>query len=356
MERENPGETVWTRRQFLAAAAVTPTVLGAASGDGFEADRKRFLDPATEFEVVRLTDSAYTSYLPPAYGRPLSKKGVTLVYCCDRAGTMQAFRMEIKTGVSKQLTNAKAIDPVSLNLLPDDRGICYFDEGTLFSLPFHTLKPRAVYESPEGWQHMGGFSVAEDGMYAAVVEKLGQFFRALGRVLVHAVDDPGFGDDVFDRHARIQARVRILEDDLHLAPERPHIARRERHEVTAVVHDASEGRLHEAEDETTERALATAALADESHRLAAPDSNRNAVDSTEEFLAARKEASTHGKILADPFGGDERARAIEARRLGAARHERGVALGRLGVGLLAPEFRTPLSLRSLVELGHLTLS
>ena len=171
MRREHPGDSVWTRRQFLAAAAVSPVVLTAASGDGFEADRKRFLDPATDFEVVRLTDSSYTSHLPPAYGRPLSRKGATLLFSSDRAGTMQAFRMEIKTGVSKQLTNATAIDPMSLNMLPDDRGMCYFDERTLFSLPFNTLKPRAVYETPEGWEHAGGFTVAEDGMYATVVEK-----------------------------------------------------------------------------------------------------------------------------------------------------------------------------------------
>ncbi len=177
MRREKPGDSVWTRRHFLGAAAAGPVALQAASGDGFEADRKRFLDPTTDFEVVRLTDSSYTSYLPPAYGRPLSKKGVTLVYSSDRAGSMQAFRMEIKTGVSRQLTNAKAIDPASLNMLPDDRGMCYFDERTLYSLPFHTLKPRAVYDTPEDWQHAGGITVAEDGMYAIVVEKRGDRSR-----------------------------------------------------------------------------------------------------------------------------------------------------------------------------------
>lgn len=173
MRREKPGDSAWTRRLFLASAAMAPAALAAASGDGFEADRKRFLDPATEFEVVRLTDSSYTSYLPPAYGRPLSKKGVTLLFSSDRAGTMQAFRMEVKTGVSKQLTNAKSIDPASLNMLPDDRGMCYFDEGTLYSLPFNTLKPRSVYETPVGWEHTGGFAVAEDGMYATAIEKRG---------------------------------------------------------------------------------------------------------------------------------------------------------------------------------------
>lgn len=170
MTREDHGGCVWTRRRFFAAAA-SPVVLNAASGDGFEADRKRFLDPTTEFEVVRLTDTAYSSYLPASFGRPLSKKGVTLVYSSDRAGSMQAFRMEIKTGVSKQLTNAKAIDPAALNVLPDDRGMCYFDDRTLYSLPFNTLKPRAVYEVPDEWEHAGGFTVSEDGLYAALVEK-----------------------------------------------------------------------------------------------------------------------------------------------------------------------------------------
>lgn len=170
MLREDPRQSGCTRRRFAAVAAIGPVALGAASGDGFEADRKRFLDPATDFEVIRLTNSSYSSYLPSSFCRPLSKKGVTLVYSSDRAGSLQAFRMEIKTGVSKQLTNAKTIDPATLNILPDDRGMCYFDERTLFSLPFNTLKPHAVYEVPEGWDHAGGFTVSEDGLYAVVVE------------------------------------------------------------------------------------------------------------------------------------------------------------------------------------------
>jgi oligogalacturonide lyase len=173
MWREIPAGSEHSRRRFLAAAAGIPAALNAASGDGFEADRKRFSDPATEFEVVRLTDSSYTSFLPASFGRPLSKKGATLVYCCDRAGSMQAFRMEIKTGVSKELTNAAKIDPATVNILPDDRGICYFDGRTLFSLPFTNLKPRAIYTVPEGWEHIGGIAVAEDGLYAAVVEQRG---------------------------------------------------------------------------------------------------------------------------------------------------------------------------------------
>ena len=33
-----------------------------------------------------------------------------------------------------------------------------------------------------------------------------------------------FGDDLGDRHARAERAERILEDDLHVAPQRPHLA------------------------------------------------------------------------------------------------------------------------------------
>ncbi len=171
MGRERPGLGHWTRRGFFAASATFPSFLQAGSGDGFEADRKRFLDPTTEFEVIRLTDTSYSSYLPASFGRPLSKKGVTLVYASDRAGSLQAFRMEIKTGVSKQLSNATLLDAASLNILPDDRGVCFFDGPALVSVPFNSLKPRTVYEVPQGWEHAGGFTISEDGMYALAVEK-----------------------------------------------------------------------------------------------------------------------------------------------------------------------------------------
>ena len=47
----------------------------------------------------------------------------------------------------------------------------------------------------------------------------------LGGSRLRALDRVGRADDLPDRLARVQRRVRVLEDHLHLAAERPHLAR-----------------------------------------------------------------------------------------------------------------------------------
>src|SRR5215210_1937815 len=81
-----------------------------------------------------------------------------------------------------------------------------------------------------------------------------------------------------DRVARVQRRVRILEDHLHPAPERAQLALVERRDVLAVEGDPSGGRLVQAEDCAADGRLPAARLAHEPERLAALDVERDAVD------------------------------------------------------------------------------
>src|SRR5207244_12379624 len=112
------------------------------------------------------------------------------------------------------------------------------------------------------------------GAHSHLVEELldhSLFFAARRRELVNA---NRLADDLAHRHARVQARVRILKDDLHLPAERTHVRLREREDVPTVVDDAAERRLDETQDETAERALAATALAAETQRLAAAPAGR----------------------------------------------------------------------------------
>ena len=52
-----------------------------------------------------------------------------------------------------------------------------------------------------------------------------QLAHAALHVLLGLVDRERLADDLADALARVQRRVRVLEDDLHLAPQRPHAAR-----------------------------------------------------------------------------------------------------------------------------------
>jgi oligogalacturonide lyase len=165
-----------SRRRFLLsipAAAILKRTGSAAEigskGRHFPAATFRYADPSTEFPVTRLTDPAFTSILPACYNRPISKHNFML-YASNITGRFEAFRMDLKNGQSRQLTEAENLDPASLTLLADGHGFCYADGARLMESNLSSMHEREVYRLPAGLE-CGGLSVAEDGLYAAVVER-----------------------------------------------------------------------------------------------------------------------------------------------------------------------------------------
>jgi oligogalacturonide lyase len=138
-----------------------------AKGHTVPTEARRFADPATELEVVRLTDSAHTSVMAAPHLRSISRHMGFFLYSSDRSGTMQAWRMELKTGESRLLTSAEALDPSSLALSPDERGFYYFDGDSLKHSFFSGLHESGVYTFEQATGHTGGFALSDDGMYAA---------------------------------------------------------------------------------------------------------------------------------------------------------------------------------------------
>ncbi|HUI77851.1 MAG TPA: oligogalacturonate lyase family protein [Bryobacteraceae bacterium] len=172
---------VYSRRSllassFLAARALRSDVKGQKS-EVFESEWSRYNDAATEFLVYRLTDPAYASTLPATYNRVISRNSNLLLYCCDRNGSAQAFRMNLKSGETQQLTDRKGVDGVSLMLSPDNHSFCYFAERTLYQASLMNLKERAVYTIPEGWEAGSGWNISSDGAHATFVERRGEGSR-----------------------------------------------------------------------------------------------------------------------------------------------------------------------------------
>jgi oligogalacturonide lyase len=171
-----------TRRWFLSAAP--SACLAAAVGNAY-ADKIKpvpsayfhYKDPSTEFPVVRLTDPGSTSLLPAHYGRAVSRKGTFLLYASDIGGRMEAYRMEAKTGISRQLTEQEDLDPASLTLATDERTFCCVAGGKLLSVNMGNGKVREVYRIPEGFEHASGMSLAEDGLYVSLIERKASAFR-----------------------------------------------------------------------------------------------------------------------------------------------------------------------------------
>src|SRR5438876_11987221 len=103
-----------TRRFFFSGLAAARLIAASTKGTAFPPDTRRYPDPTTELEVFRLTDPAYSSMMPAYYDRAITRNSAVMLFCCDRDGSPQAFRLDLKTGQEKQLTQTKELDGSSL--------------------------------------------------------------------------------------------------------------------------------------------------------------------------------------------------------------------------------------------------
>lgn len=142
-----------SRRDFLALAAV-----GRLSGPEW----RHYPDPATELEVIRLTDPSFASGMTASHLRQFTRHGESLLYWSERYGNRQAFLLDLKNGGSKQLTDAAALDPASLSLSPDDRSFFFFDGPALKEAQLVNNRLREIHSVTEGAVRKG-FSIGADG-------------------------------------------------------------------------------------------------------------------------------------------------------------------------------------------------
>jgi oligogalacturonide lyase len=164
-----------TRRRFVASV----TGLSASAGACLAADKagtypseiKRYADEATEFNVFRLTDPVHQSWLPAPYSRAISKKTEFLIHSSDRSGSVQAYRLELKTGQSRVLTQATDLVTGSLTLAPDEHEFAYLAGQSFYMGRTNGVRAREVYRAEEGFQFGSGFSLSEDGLVAALIEE-----------------------------------------------------------------------------------------------------------------------------------------------------------------------------------------
>jgi oligogalacturonide lyase len=160
-----------SRRTFVASLAGAGACLGADQGRAFPSEAKRYADEATENFVVRLTDPAHQSWLPAAYNRPISHKSDFLIYASDRSGSVQAYRLDLKSGQSHALTGTPDLVAGSLSLAPDDHEYAYLAGRSLYMSHLSGGHTREVYRLEEGFNFGTGFSLSDDGLVSALVEE-----------------------------------------------------------------------------------------------------------------------------------------------------------------------------------------
>src|SRR5256714_7252578 len=113
-------------------------------------------------------------------------------------------------------------------------------------------------------------------------------------------------DDLTDPLPRIQRRVGILEDHLHLATERAELAPRQSRDVAAVEEDLPVGQVVEPDHTAGERRFPAPGLADETERLAASHLEADVVDRVHSGdLALEDDALPDREVLLDVLGGEE---------------------------------------------------
>jgi oligogalacturonide lyase len=129
----------------------------------------RYPDPATELDVVRLTNPAFSSGMTASHLRQFTRRGDWLLYWSDRyeadpdTGSRQAFLLDLKGGGSRQLTDAAALDPATLALSADDRSYFFFDGPSLKQAPLLTGAPiREIHAIPADAVR-AGFTIGSDG-------------------------------------------------------------------------------------------------------------------------------------------------------------------------------------------------
>ena len=154
----------------------------------------------------------------------------------------------------------------------------------------------------------------------------------MSRVLrsCHALGEESLADDVEDRHPRVERPERVLEDDLHPAPQRPHVVGVDVGELVAVEHDGAGGRRRQLEDGPAERGLAAAGLADEAEDLAGEDVEVDAVDRVHGADLLAQQPADDREVLLEPADREQRLHAHLARRDGRDGRRGGGTVGRGG--------------------------
>jgi oligogalacturonide lyase len=122
--------------------------------------QRRVKDPATEFELLRLTDPTVSNaVLPPSHIRSLFSRNNSLIYCSDESGSYQVYRMDLKSGQSRPLSSARELEATLVAPL-DERSVAYVASGVLEVTSGD--RPRQLHRLEPGWV-AAGLSVTADG-------------------------------------------------------------------------------------------------------------------------------------------------------------------------------------------------
>jgi hypothetical protein len=141
-------------------------VLEASKGQETPGAAKRFLDAATEFEVLRVTELEHNAWLPLPSNRCLTRRGDALVFASDRSGRAELYRHDFKANKDRQLTEVEGLDTNSFTLTAGDRAVVYCAGGKVYQTG--GARDRTVFELPEGFSERPRVAAGDDGVTLVV--------------------------------------------------------------------------------------------------------------------------------------------------------------------------------------------
>lgn len=179
----------WSRRSFFGCSllGVMPAGLQAqprAAGI-YLPEARRYADPATEFPVLRLTNPEISCHLPALTARAISRRSGFLLHASDRSGSLQVWRLDLKSLQGRLLTAAGQVHPRAISLTPDERSFLYFEGEVLKLAPLGGGKARDLWKTSRGRTPSGWLAVSDDGIAAVAGETDGKAHRLTNITLSH---------------------------------------------------------------------------------------------------------------------------------------------------------------------------
>lgn len=154
-----------TRRGILALVAAPWAAQGPAR------EWRKYLDPATEFEVLLLTDPQFESLYPGPPAIAVDRRSRRLLYSSRRNGQWQPWVMDLSTGVNQQLGARPGFVRETLTLSANGREAVFADGGRLLAVQLSNLRQRPLAGLSTGAQWAGPVAPSPDGSSLFYVEK-----------------------------------------------------------------------------------------------------------------------------------------------------------------------------------------
>jgi oligogalacturonide lyase len=128
---------------------------------------RRFADGATEVELVRMTDPAWETRLPPPANSCCSSRSNFLLCVTNRTGSEMVARIDTKNGQMQMLGEGSALRVDTLLLSPDEKSYFIVDGEKLLQGGSGGGALKTVFESKA---MMKAISLSTDGRMAAIAQ------------------------------------------------------------------------------------------------------------------------------------------------------------------------------------------